>query len=345
MRIVNRIKYFALLLSALGLFNLPAWAADQNLINSAKAEGSVTWYTGFLVNEFVEPVAKAFEAKYGIRVEYARSSSSDIIMRVGNEARAGKIQADVIDGSNFVPLYKGGLALPYIPSNAREYPEGSVAKDGIWVSTNSNYLTLAYNTSLVSDAEVPNTFEALLDPKWSGKISITDSLNPTGGPGFVGAALTRMGEENGTQYLKKLATQKIVIIPANQKVVLDGVMAGEFPIALMTFNHHSVIGQKQGAPIEWARFDPVVASRTYVSIIKGGPHPNAGKLLVEFLMSQEGQALFAAADYIPNLPSVPPRDPRLRPDGGNFKTFDITIEQLDKDFGQWRTVFKELFQK
>ncbi len=328
---------------ALSVFAQEVSAADQALIDAAKAEGSVVWYSGYLVNELLVPVAAAFEAKFGIPVEYARMNSADIILRLTNEAAAGKISVDVFDGSNLVSLYDAGLAQSFTPEAAGAYSAASVDPNGLWVAPNSNYMTLAYNTDLVGDNEVPLTLDALLDPKWKGQMAITNSLNPTGGPGFIGAVFAEKGEEAGLDYLLQLAAQEVRIVPANQKVVLDGAIAGEYPIALMTFNHHSVIAQDVGAPVAWARFDPVVASRTYVSVAQGSPHPNAGKLLVDFLMSKEGQQLFADAGYIPDHPEVPPTVAELRPDAGGFKTFDVTVDNLRDDLKHWTEVFKELF--
>lgn len=332
-----------LITAALVLPVRPAAAASPALIDAARKEGSVVWYTGFLVNQLVVPVAKAFEAKYGVKVEYTRLNSADIMLRVTNEAAAGRMASDVFDGSNFVPLYRAGHADKFTPDSLADYGPGFGDPGGLWVATNSNYLTLAYNTDLVKASDVPLTLDALLDPRWKGKMGMTTSMNPTGGPGFVGAVLGTKGEKAGMAYLEKLAAQEIRNVPANQRVVLDQTIAGERPIALMTFNHHSVISAKKGAPVAWAKFDPVVATRTYASVTRGGPHPNAGRLLVDFLMSREGQALFAAAGYIPNHPAVPPSSPELRPDAGKFKTFDVTVDHLANDFARWSAIYKKLF--
>lgn len=322
---------------------VPALAADQALIDAAKSEGTVVWYSGYLENQLLVPVAKAFEDKYGIKVEYARMNSADIILRMTNEKQADKLSVDVFDGSNLLPLYEAGMAASFIPEDAAAYAEGLVAKDGTWVAPNSNYLTVGYNTSMVSTDEAPKTPDDLLDPRWKDRMAISDSPNPTAGPGFVGAVLKTKGEEAGMEYLRALAAQNVTIIPANQKVVLDNVISGEFELGLMTFNHHSVIGQAKGAPVDWVRFDPVIASHTYVSAVEGGPHPNAGKLLVDYLMSEEGQQALAAADYIPNHPNVDAQTPELKPSVGGFNVYAVTVDDLENDFDHWREIFKDLF--
>ena len=74
------------------------------------------------------------------------------------------------------------------------------------------------------------------------------------------------------------------------------------------------------------------------------PHPNAGKLMVDFLISDEGQKLFRDSDYIPAAPDVPPRDPRMRPDGKTFRGIFFTPEQIDAGMPHWMDVFNEIFR-
>src|ERR1019366_427033 len=58
----------------------PAFAADQSLIDAAKKEGQVTWYTTLIVDQFARPAAEAFEKKYGIKVDYVRSETPEIAL-------------------------------------------------------------------------------------------------------------------------------------------------------------------------------------------------------------------------------------------------------------------------
>src|SRR5665213_4629415 len=91
---------------------LSARAADQALIDAAKKEGRLTWYTGLILNQLGRPIADAFEKKYGIKVNITRADSGEIALRLHNEAQAGKVQADVFDGSTgTASLKKEGVVL------------------------------------------------------------------------------------------------------------------------------------------------------------------------------------------------------------------------------------------
>src|SRR6266511_1518961 len=92
------------------IFTCPANAADPVLIDAAKKEKEVVWYTTQIVNQFVRPLAAAFEKKYGIKVSYARANTVETAVKILNESRAGKPQVDVFDGTTTPePLKKEGF--------------------------------------------------------------------------------------------------------------------------------------------------------------------------------------------------------------------------------------------
>src|SRR4051812_12089306 len=76
-------------------------AEDRGLYEAAKAEGQVVWYTTLIINVGVRPVVAAFQKKYpGIDVHYSRAESAPTAVKVLNEAKAGKPQADIVDGTD-----------------------------------------------------------------------------------------------------------------------------------------------------------------------------------------------------------------------------------------------------
>lgn len=325
--------------------SLPARAADQALIDAAKKEGEVVWYTTVIINQLVRPVAANFEKKYGIKVQYVRANASDTALKIINEARAGKVQADLFDGTSATPpLKQAGLVAKYVPESAKALPSRYVDADGQWVATHAYYMTPGFNTDLVPAKAAPKTFEDLLDPKWRGKMAWNSSTSSSGGPGFVGNVLITMGEQKGMDYLKKLAGQKIINMDVSARQLLDQAIAGEFPIALQIFNHHAVISAKKGAPVSWIPMEPVTSTLSVVSLTKDAQHPNAGKLLIDYMVSEEGQKLFEAADYLPVHPNVKPRVPELTPDGGGFKVNVIAPETLGDKLPEWKKISDQLFR-
>lgn len=323
----------------------PARAIDQALIDAAKKEGEVVWYTTVIVNQLVRPLSEAFEKKYGIRVKHVRSNANDAALKILNEARAGRVQADVVDGTSAAPPLKdAGLLAEFVPDAAKDLPDRYKDAQRQWVATHAYYLAPGVNTGLVPMKDAPKTFEDLLDPKWRGKMAWNASTSTSGGPGFVGNVLMTMGEQKGMDYLRQLAKQRIINIDASARQILDQAIAGEFPIALQIFNHHTVISANKGAPVDWIRMEPVTGVLSVVSLTKAAPNPNAGKLLIEYMVSEEGQRLFEKANYLPIHPKVPPATPSLTPEGGNFKVNVMTPELVGEKLPGWSKISEQLFR-
>ena len=320
-------------------------AAEPTLIDAAKKEGEVIWYTTQIIAQLVRPVSVAFEKKYGIKVRSTRANSTELSVKIINESRAGRPQSDVFDGtSTVVPLKKEGFVLQWLPDPAKAYPAPYKDPEGYWVANNLFFLTPGFNTALVPKGTEPRSYQALLDPKWRGKIAWSTSPTSSGGPGFIGTVLTEMGTESGMLYLRELAKQRIANIGSAAREVLDQVIAGEYLLALQIFNHHTVISAKKGAPVDWIKMEPVTGTLSVISVHKNAPHPNAAKLLVDFITSPEGQNIFRDAEYLPADPVVPALTPSLKPDEGRFRTHFFTPEQTEDNIVAWKKVYDDLFR-
>ncbi len=143
---------------------LPAVAQDAALIAAARQEGQVVWYTTLLAAQLAEPMAAAFERKFGVKTTYV-SLPSDLPLRVLSEAQAGRHIADVIDGPTSVtPLKAQGLILKWTPAAATNFPPELVDPDGYWMATNLYVQTMGFNTDLVQKGSEPRSMEDFLDP-------------------------------------------------------------------------------------------------------------------------------------------------------------------------------------
>ena len=323
----------------------PAHADETTLYQAAKKEGRVVWYTTLIVNQAVRPLISAFEKKYpGVDVSFNRADSLPTALKIIDEARAGSPQSDVFDGIETEPaVAKAGLVDNYTPSSAPQYPSELKDKDGAWQAINLYFLTAGYNTNLVAADAAPKTLDDLLNPVWKGKL-VWSTARSAGGPIFIGAVLRFLGQERGMSFLKKLAAQKVVNADITARAVLDQVVEGEYPIALAIFNHHAVLSAAKGAPVGWLKMQPVAAPMQVVSLVRNAPHPNAGKLLIDFLTSEDGQKVLAQADYLPAMPTAPAKHPELKPEGGHFQALFFPPQSFSKDGDEWDRIYKELFR-
>jgi ABC-type Fe3+ transport system substrate-binding protein len=338
-------KLFAAMgVSLLASYGACAQEPSADLIAKAKAEGKLVYYTDLIIDQIVRPLVSAFEAKYNVKVEYARADSQDTIIKVLGEHKAGRMQVDVFGlTSGLQALIDAGAVRKFTPANASALPTQFKDPNHYWVSTNYYVMTPAVNTDLVAEKDRPKTYEDLLDPKWKDKM-VWKPNDMSGGPGFIANALRTMGEDKGMDYLRKLSKQGIKSIGGSARAVLDQVVAGEHPLVLQIFNHHAALSAKKGAPVQWLKMEPAMVQMTLVTLTAGSKNPYAAQLFVEFMLSKEGQELFKKADYFPTRSDTQPSMPELAPSSGGFKANFITPDDIAKDYERWAKIYIELFR-
>lgn len=324
----------------------PAFAQQpaSDLIAKAKKEGVVVYYTDLIVDQIVRPLVAEFEKEYGITVEYARADSQDNILKLMNEKRAGRVSSDVFSlTSGFPQLVAAGVTRPLVGIEDGKLLPGFVDPKNMWVSANYYVLTPAVNTDLVPEKDRPKTYEDLLDPKWKGQM-VWKPNDMSGAPGFIGNVLTFMGDDKGMAYLRKLKDQQIKTVTASARGILDQVIAGQFPLVLQIFNHHAALSAKKGAPVVWLKMEPATVITELVGLVAGSPHPNAGQLFLDFMISENGQKLFQKADYFPTRADVPPAMPELAPSTGHFKADVLSPETVASQYQHWNEIYNTLFR-
>ena len=259
----------------------------ETIEEGAKREGRVVFYCGMVVPD-VRALADGFNKKYpSIKVEHYRASESKILEKLLTEKRSGKTFADVEHMAGiWVNVYKKeGLLMKYVSPEAKIFPPGFKDPEGFWTTYYNTYLTFIYNTRLVAKKDLPKTYEGLMDPRWKGKIGVyNDEFE------WYMGMLEWMGEEKGKQFMKRLADQEPVF-RGGRTLISTLLVAGEFPLALGAL-HRTLAQQKEGAPVDTIPLtDPAMASMRAIGIHATAPHPNASKLLVDFILSNEGQSI------------------------------------------------------
>ena len=242
-----------------------------------------------------------------------------------------------------IAIERAGLIAPYRPPNIDQFPADLKDKDGYWTALLVYVFGTGVNVDMVPLTQAPKTLQDLLDPKWRGRIAWHAS-SFAGAAGFIGYILTSMGEDRGMQYLRALSRQQIINVEASSRAVLDQVIAGEYPLALMMFINHAVISARKGAPSAWLKIEPMAVALDAISLLKDAPHPSAAKLLIDFLTSEEGQQVLRQADYLPALPGVPTVVPGLRPADGKFQATYLHPEDVDRNMARWSKLAEELFR-
>lgn len=313
------------------LFSSVTLSPAASVEEQAKAEGQVVFYSS-LNNEQIKTLAERFEQKYGIKASFYRGTSDRVLQRVTTEHKAGRHAVDVFSSAGFqVQLMKeNGLTLPYTPAEAAAYESGLKDPDGHWVSVHSLLNTMAYNTDLVAASAAPKRLEDVLNPKWKGKLGID-----VGDAEWYVNLQRMMGKEKAKALLKGLAAQKVGLRNGHNLLAQLNA-AGEFHVVLNTYAHIAARMKKQGAPIQWIFDEPVITFVHPVAVARHAPHPNAGKLFMSFVLSEEGQKMLRDEGRIPSHRDVDPdifslkgvklyaSDPKLA------KEFSAAAEEMKK---------------
>ena len=115
-------------------------------------------------------------------------------------------------------------------------------------------------------------------------------------------------------------------------------------LALQILNDNAVISRNKGAPVAWIAMNPAFASVSVIAVTAKARHPNAGRLLADFVVSEEGQRIAREHDYIPVHPNVPAPEADMKPDGVKFRAITFSPEEVDQSMPRWKKVYEELFR-
>jgi iron(III) transport system substrate-binding protein len=316
-------------------------AQDAALIQAARKEGKVVWYTSLAIPSSTA-IAHYFQNKYkGIEVEVHRTGSQRVLQRTMQEASAGIKNVDIIhtsDAGHFELLKDKGLLFKFTPAGVGGFPDGFKDKAGFYYGMRATLSVIAYNPKAVTEKDAPKTWKDLLNPRWSGKLV-------TAHPGYSGIIMTHvlaLVNAYGWDYFRDLAKNKVHITQSANDPA--GVVAsGERPVGVNGAEYFYYKTLKQGNPIKIVypkEGVPLVVSP--VAIAKDAPHPNAAKLFTEFIFAKESQQLLADKEglYTGHPEVTYPNDkPKLK----ELKLLSADADELEKRNNEIKKRFTEYF--
>jgi iron(III) transport system substrate-binding protein len=268
------------------------WA---KVVEAAKKEGKVVVYNGAVGTPALPKALAAFEKKHGVRTELLEARASELRERIRTEQAAGKVLGDVShNGSTTTALQLAeGTFVPYgtLPNAGR--PAAPFKADGTRVPIYVIQYGILVNTDMVKPGEEPRSWQDLLHPRWKGKILADDMRALGGGAVFFMVTTQKFGKD----YHDKLAGQ---LLHMNRELRgnYPRIARGEYPVYTPFTLPDSLdlkglpvkaIQPEEGSP--YVRFDG--------AIFKGAPRPNAARLLLDFLLSDEGQLAYANLGFVP----------------------------------------------
>ena len=265
----------------------------QKLVEAAKKEGSLTFYTS-IAEKDGPTLAQDFEKRYGIKVNIWRASSTKVLQRVMVESQANRWDFDVVDISapEMEALYRE-KTLQEVRSafHADLFPETMPAHRG-WAPQFLSVFVQAYNTNLVKKADLPKTYDDLLDPKWKGKLAVESKDYE-----WYCGLMKHLGEEKGSKLFKELVSKNGWSVRTGHSLLNNMVVSGEVPLALTVYSYMTEQAKLKGAPVDWFALDPVIGRSNGIGVSKKPPHPNAALLFYEYMLS-DAQPLIVKMNYL-----------------------------------------------
>ena len=316
-----------------GIYMYQGADRESRVLEGAKKEKQVVVYTSLNLKDSV-PITQAFEKKYGVKVELWRSSSEKVLQRAVTEARAGRFAVDAfeLNGPELEAMYREGLLDEFYSPEFRNLPPAAFPKHRHYAADRFNFFTIAYNTNLVKPNEVPNSYEDLADPRWTGRIGIEASDTD-----WFGSIVKHMGEQKGLALFRKIAQQKPQM-RTGHTLIAELVASGEIPLAATIYNHNAERLLVNGAPIKWKALNPTFGRPNGVAVAKRAQRPHAALLFVDFMLSHEGQTLIKQRNRVPASTKV---DSNLN--DFPFEMIDpvLVLDEAEK----WEKIWSELFLK
>jgi iron(III) transport system substrate-binding protein len=321
-------------------FGSPARAQDAADVDAAKKEGKLVWYTSTPIAQ-AQKIAAAFETETGIKVEIFRSGGSEVLRRFQQELEAKRIVADVMttsDPAASALLAKRGVFVAFKPKNFDKIPDAAKDANGNFIAQRLNLMTLYLRNDKIAAADEPKSWDALLDPKYKGKMVMPD-------PSFTSLLVSVVGmmsQIKGWDYFEKLRKNDVMIVQSNQQVS-DMVKRGERLIAVGSLDSYAADDRAAGHPLKTLYpSDGVFVIPSPTSVIKGSPNPNAAKLFAEFMISDAAQKLFPeAGGYSARTDIAAPKD---SPDMKSIKINPVDYDFIEKESPRIKKRFTEIFQ-
>jgi iron(III) transport system substrate-binding protein len=273
--------------------SLPALAADTLVIYSAGPK------------PLSSSLAKAFEAKTGVKVELFQSTSGKIMARY--EAEKANPQVDVLISASWghaITLGEAGELLAYTSPNAKTVPDS--LKTDSYVAQGAAALAIAYNPK--SGLPAPVNWLDLLKPAYKGQITMPD-------PARSGSALTLVQglvKQDAAKAWKMFEGLKAndMIVPGANKAALNPVLQGAKGVVFGAVDYIAIGAKAKGESLEvvYPSSGTVLAPRPMM-IVKTTPHAEAAKAFIDFVLSTEGQQMVANQYILPARKDIKARRP------------------------------------
>ncbi|MBI3463298.1 MAG: extracellular solute-binding protein [Planctomycetes bacterium] len=266
----------------------------------AEAPAEVIVYAA-LDTEFSQPILDDFSRETGIAVKPKFDTEATKTVGLANAiiAEAKRPRCDVFWNNeilNTLRLKEQGLLETYQSPAAASFPEAFRAADGAWHGFAGRARVLLVNNDVVPAEQRPRSINDLADPKWRGKTGIAKPLFGTTAT-HAACLFAVWGEDKAKEFFQKLKANEVQIMAGNKQVA-QGVSSGRLAFGI-TDTDDAIIEVEQGRPVTivYPDREPDELGTLFIpntlAIIRGCPHPEAARKLVDYLLQPKVEARLA----------------------------------------------------
>lgn len=317
--------------AALALDGGELYPGEQTLYDAARKEGLVVSFdTGPTWANWAAQF-KAFQKRYpGVEMVYNDLGSAATVVTLDKSRNRPQADTAYYFAASALDAAKAGVVADFKPVNFDKLPDTLRHPEGQWFTIHTLNVAFLVNTKLVKD--VPQSWADLLKPDYKNAIVYLDPRST--GQGQVIAFASAFGNGGsmddiapGIDYLGKLSKAGNVLRTMGTTPYAQ-FLKGEIPIWIGYENDGLKAKHVDGMGDNIAVVIPKEASAAApyaISLVKGGPNPNAGKLWLNFIMTDDGQKIFAEGFVRPAVPGValPPSVADKMPAAPQIRPIDI----------------------
>ncbi|MBB3998335.1 ABC transporter substrate-binding protein [Aureimonas pseudogalii] len=300
--------------------------------------GKLVLYTS-QPNEDAQATVDAFEAAHpGIDVEWVREGTTKVMAKLQAEFAAGSPQPDLLliaDSVTMEGLKRDGRLMPYEGADVAGFEAGLVDRDKTYFST--KLITTGFMTNARAEG-APKSWHDLVKPEFASQVTMPSPL--TSGAALVHVAALAQNADFGWPYIEALAKNGTTASGGNG-AVMKSVAGGEKAYGVIV-DYLPIREAAKGAPVAFVfPTEGVSAVTEPVAILKTAKNPEAAKLFVDFLMSEEGQKLAAKQGYLPARDGI--EGPAGFPARSTIKLMPLDAAKALADETENKKRFTELF--
>lgn len=340
-------KKATVVVSALTVSMLAACGGNSDGAEGNGDAGSVTVYSPE-TPEMTEDLAQAFEEETGIEVNVSYAGTNNLVNQM--IAEMDNPQADVWYGGGgilpFESAIEQGFIEPYTPEAVEDWEayENDIKvrhEDWMWTGVEVFVLGLVYNTELVDEDELPDTWDDLLDERWTDELQMPNPAASGTATLLVLSQLMEKGEEEGWEYFDQLYEQ-MNAMPDSGGAPSQAAGTGEAQIGI-GFDFMAYQMQERGESVEFHVPEDTPILVNPVSLVENGPNPENGKKFIDFMLSERGQEIKADWKHIPLDPNVESQSP-LTMEELQDNAMDLDIDWVVDNYDDVRNQWRERYQ-